>query len=63
MPNRTNRTPDIGVLDDEHFLWIAHRKMVMSGNQYSRKIERSMNHALEDQPPRESIADEHNFTS
>ena len=51
MPNQTNRTtqtPGVGVLDDEHLLWIANRKMTVSGNQHNRKIEHSMNHAPED---------------
>ena len=51
MPNRTNRTtqtPGVSVLDDEHLLWIANRKMTVSGNQHNRKIEHSMNHAPED---------------
>ena len=51
MPNQTNRTtqsPGVNVLDDEHLLWIANRKMTVSGNQHNRKIEHSMNHAPED---------------
>ena len=51
MPHRTNRTtqsPGVSVLHDEHLLWIANRKMTVSGNQHNRKIEHSMNHELED---------------
>ena len=62
--SRTNRTPDIGVLDNEHLLWTAHRKMIMSSNhQHTRKIEHHMNYAPEDSSLRELIGDEHNFTS
>ena len=28
MSNRTNRTPDMSVLDDVHLLWRAHRKWI-----------------------------------
>ncbi len=51
MPNQTNRTtqtPGVSVLDDEHLLWIANRKMTVSGNQHNRKIEHSIYHAPED---------------
>ena len=51
MPNRTNRTtqtPGVSVLDDKHLLWMANRKMTVSGNQHNRKIEHSINHAPED---------------